>query len=275
MPEIIYGTAWKKTRTADLVARAIELGFRAIDTACQPKHYDEAAVGVGIARCLSATLTRPQLYLQTKFTSVSGQDPRRIPYDSGAPLAEQVVQSFAVSLRNLATSYLDCLVLHSPLATRQATLEVWRAMEGLADAGGARLLGISNCYDIDELRTLQRAARVKPTVVQNRFYAATGYDREIRAFCRAEGIAYQSFWTLSANPQLLAAAAITTLAARHRRTPAQILYRYLTQEGIVPLTGTTSDAHMREDLEIFTFELAPAERDGISALLSRPVLRPV
>lgn len=268
MPEIIYGTAWKKTRTAELVARAIALGFRAIDTACQPKHYDEAAVGAGIARCLSATLTRPQLYLQTKFTPVSGQDPGRIPYDAGAPLAEQVAQSFAVSLRNLQTSYLDCLVLHSPLATPRATREVWRALERLADAGGARLLGISNCYDIEDLKALHAAARVKPSVVQNRFYAETGYDREIRAFCRAQGMTYQSFWTLSANPQLLAATAITTLAARYRRTPAQILFRYLTQAGIVPLTGTTSDAHMREDLEIFTFELAPAEREGIAALLS-------
>lgn len=269
MPGIIYGTAWKKSRTADLVARAIELGFRGIDTACQPKHYDEAAVGAGVARCLSATLDRSQLYLQTKFTSLSGQDPARIPYDPNASLAGQVAQSLAVSLTNLQTTYLDCLILHSPLATSQETQDVWRALERVVDNGGTRLLGISNCYDLNTLEALHHAARVKPAVVQNRFYAATGYDREVRAFCRGEGIVYQSFWTLSANPQLLAHAAIMTLAANHRRTPAQILFRYLTQAGIVPLTGTTSDAHMREDLAIFTFELALAERDSIAALMSQ------
>src|SRR3984957_3142686 len=114
VPRILYGTAWKKADTARLVTLAIETGFRDIDTACQPKHYDEAGVGAGIAACLSPKLTRSDLYLQTKFTSVSGQDPARIPYDSKAPLAQQLAQSVAASLRNLQTDYLDGLVLHSP-----------------------------------------------------------------------------------------------------------------------------------------------------------------
>src|SRR5687767_3029990 len=110
MPRIIYGTAWKKERTAELVTKALQAGFRGIDTACQPKHYDEAGVGEGIAPCLNNGLTRADLYLQTKFTPVDGQDPKRIPYDPKATLAEQVAQSFQTSLRNLRTDYLDCLV---------------------------------------------------------------------------------------------------------------------------------------------------------------------
>ena len=131
-PGIIYGTAWKKADTARLVRTAIQRGFRGIDTACQPKHYDEAGVGAGVALCLNAALVRADLYLQTKFTPVSGQDPASIPYDPAAPLAQQVHQSFAASLRNLRTNYLDCLILHSPLAGPKQTQEVWRAMESLA-----------------------------------------------------------------------------------------------------------------------------------------------
>ena len=77
-PGIIYGTAWKKADTARLVRTAIQRGFRGIDTACQPKHYDEAGVGAGVALCLDAALVRADLYLQTKFTPVSGQDPASI-----------------------------------------------------------------------------------------------------------------------------------------------------------------------------------------------------
>jgi diketogulonate reductase-like aldo/keto reductase len=78
---------------------------------------------------------------------------------------------------------------------------------------------------------------------------------------------YQSFWTLSANPQLLAHNVMTALASAHNRTAPQILFRYLTQIRIVPLTGTKSESHMREDLAIFDFELTAAERQAIEGLL--------
>jgi len=266
MPGIIYGTAWKKADTARLVALAIQQGFRGIDTACQPKHYDEAGVGAGVAACLNAGLARGDLHLQTKFTSVSGQDPRRIPYDPRASLPAQVAQSCAASLRNLQTDYVDCLILHSPLATAEQTLAAWRAFESLVDAGTVRQLGISNCYDLAELRHLCQRARIKPAVVQNRFYAETGYDLAIRAFCAEMHIVYQSFWTLSANPHVLAHATLAALASNHKRTAAQILFRYLTQAGVVPLTGTKSETHMREDLAIFDFQLTEAERRAVDEI---------
>jgi diketogulonate reductase-like aldo/keto reductase len=263
-PRILYGTAWKKDETESLVRTAILQGFRGIDTACQPKHYHEAGVGAA----LRGALARTDLYLQTKFTPLSGQDPARIPYDPKAPLAEQVRQSLAVSLRNLGTDYLDCLVLHSPLPSTSQTLEVWRTMESMVESREVRQLGISNCYRLEELEALFDSARYKPAVVQNRFYADTGYDREIRAFCRQHGIIYQCFWTLTANPQALAHRTVRELATKHRRTPAQILFRYLTQNDIVPLTGTRSEIHMREDMAIFDFELTQLERKAMDALFS-------
>jgi diketogulonate reductase-like aldo/keto reductase len=267
LPGILYGTAWKKDATERLVAAAIRQGFRGIDTACQPKHYDEAGVGRGVAQGLSDGLAREELFLQTKFTPVDGHDPKRIPYDASAPLATQVAQSFETSQKNLKTSYVDSLVLHSPLASDAETLIAWRALEAIADRGGARGLGISNCYSLESLESLYHAARIKPAVVQNRFHKATGYDAAIRTFCRAHGIVYQSFWTLTANQHVLESAAVLKIATSHGRTPAQVLFRYLTQQDIVPLTGTTSVTHMREDLAIFAFTLTDAEQAAVTALL--------
>jgi diketogulonate reductase-like aldo/keto reductase len=263
IPGIIYGTAWKKTDTRRLVETAIQEGFRGIDTACQPKHYDEAGAGAGMVAC---GLARRELYVQTKFTSVSGQDPERIPYDPTASLPEQIAQSFAASLQNLQTDYLDCLILHSPMPTAERTMAAWQAFEALVDAGGVRQIGISNCYDLAELEHLWDQSRIKPAVVQNRFYAETGYDREIRAFCAKKQIVYQSFWTLTANPHVLAHPTLGALAAARQRTAPQILFRYLTQWGVAPLTGTRSETHMREDLSIFEFELNEAQRRAVDGI---------
>jgi diketogulonate reductase-like aldo/keto reductase len=267
MPGILYGTAWKKSDTARLVKLAIQKGFRGIDTACQPKHYDEAGVGAALAASLQAGLTRSEIYLQTKFTSVSGQDPARVPYDPNAPLQQQVAQSFAASLRNLQTNYLDGLLLHSPMPMAKQTEVVWQEFESLVDAGTVRQIGISNCYSLAQIEQLHRDSRIKPAVVQNRFYAETGYDREIRAFCREKQIAYQSFWTLSANPDVLAHPTLSALSRTHQRTAPQILFRYLSQAGVVPLTGTRSEIHMSQDLAIFEFELNGNERRAVDAIL--------
>jgi len=272
LPGIVYGTAWKKDATADCVERALRAGFRGIDTACQPKHYHEPGVGQGVAAFLGSPagrgVTRAALYLQTKFTPLSGQDPERVPYDPSAPPRAQVEASIAASLEHLRTHYLDCLVLHSPIADAQAMADVWRTMEDAVLSGTVRRLGISNCYDLESLRALHARSRVKPVVLQNRFYADTGYDRALRAFCAGHAITYQSFWTLSANAPVLGSRVVMALAARHSRSAAQVLFRYLSQEGVVPLTGTKSDTHMRDGLAIFAFALTDAERAAITALLA-------
>ena len=267
IPPIIYGTAWKKDSTAALVKQAISLGFRGIDTACQPKHYNETGVGDGVAACQELGIDRSELYLQSKFTPLNGQDPTQVPYDAKASLSEQVAQSFQTSLKNLQTTYLDCLVLHSPLANQQQMGEVWQAMEQIFHDGGAKQLGISNCYDPQQFELLYRNAKVKPAVIQNRFYAETQYDRTIRDFCRQQGIIYQSFWTLTANPRVLTHPTLKTLASKYQRSTAQVFFRYLNQIDIIPLTGTTSITHMKDDLAIIDFDLTANEYEAVGKLL--------
>ena len=267
IPRIIYGTAWKKEQTAVLVEHAIEQGFRAIDTACQSKHYNEAGVGQAVSICVNRGLDRADLYLQSKFTPLDGQDPMQLPYDPKANLSAQVAQSFQTSLRNLQTTYLDCLVLHSPLANKQQLHEVWQAMELIYDNGGVKQLEISNCYDSKQLQLLYSNATIKPAIIQNRFYARTGYDKSIRAFCKQQQIIYQSFWTLKGNPDVLAHDIFSKLAIKYQKSVAQLFFRYLTQIDIIPLTGTTSKTHMREDLSIFDFELTADDCEAIEQII--------
>lgn len=267
MPPIIYGTAWKKDHTADLVVKATLSGFRGIDTACQPKHYNEPQVGTALHRLKDHGIEREDLFLQTKFTPLSGQDLRQLPYDKNAPIEEQIAESFETSISNLQTEYVDSLILHSPMAPHTLLMRAWRAMEKIQKAGSAHQLGISNCYNTEVLKSLFADADVKPAVVQNRFYQETGYDIHLRDWCSQYGIIYQCFWTLTANPHILADKTLRTVSQKFEKTEAQIFFRYLNQSGIVPLTGTTSERHMREDLSIFDFELTIEDIKALDLLL--------
>lgn len=175
MPRLIYGTAWKGNRTADLVVQAIQLGFKGIDTACQPKHYNEAGVGEALCRLAEKGIQRESLFIQTKFTPSVGQDPLTIPYRKSAPFAEQVFQD--------------------------------------------------------------------------------------------KNIIYQSFWTLTANPHLLAHPLLRKIAQEFKKTEAQIFFRFLTQIGIVPLIGACSEIHMKQDLDIFNFNLNESMIQEIESLM--------
>ena len=193
--------------------------------------------------------------IQTKFTSVNGQDSTNLPYDPKAPIAVQVHASIASSLHNLRTSddpaqaestYFDSLILHSPLPTLAATLEAWRACESHVPAS-IKHLGISNA-PLPVLHALCDAARVKPAVVQNRFHRDTGYEGELRRFCRERGIVFQGFWTLTANPFLLKAGPVVALAKTATVEREVALYALVMGlRGVVVCNGTRT--HMQEDLE--------------------------
>jgi diketogulonate reductase-like aldo/keto reductase len=269
MPALLYGTAWKKERTAELVALALKTGFRGFDTAAQPRHYDEELVGSGLQYMHELGLTREELYLQTKFTPMSSQDPEQLPYDNKAPLQQQVRQSFAVSQDNLKTDYIDTLLLHSPLDTYEQTLQAWEALQDIQQQGGARHLGICNCYDLDLFKQLYTDASVKPTVVQNRFYKDTNYEQDMRAYCRQHGIIFESFWSLTANQHVVGSNTLKNIAVQYQRTSAQVFFRYLNQLDIVPLTGTSSEQHMQEDLAILDFILSEDDLELISLCLNQ------
>src|ERR1700730_914038 len=106
---------------------------------------------------------------------------------------------------------------------------------------------------------LVQAAEVPPRFVQNRCFAVTQWDREVREFCAGQNIIYQGFSLLTANPQLFREPDMINLAKRHQKTIAQVIFRFAQQVGMLPLTGTTDGSHMKEDLDSSTFRLAEDE----------------
>ena len=260
-PSFIYGTAWKENDTARLVGLALEAGFRAIDTANQRRHYFEAAVGDAIATAINDGLVhRDDLFLQTKFTYIDGQD-HRLPYDAHADATTQVQQSFASSLEHLHVDAIDSYVLHGPSLRHglgEVDKEVWRAMESLHHSGKTRHLGISNVA-LDQLEELLDFASVKPKFVQNRCYAQLAWDRNVREFCRKHDITYQGFSLLTANVRALQRREFWLVVDRVEKTPAQVVFRFAIQAGMLPLTGTSDPDHMRQDLDFNDFELTEDE----------------
>jgi len=267
IPTFMYGTAWKKEATTSLVVQAVEAGFTAIDTANQLIHYNEGRVGEALLALAKQGMTREKLFLQTKFTPVNGQD-HRTPYDVEASITTQVQQSFESSLAHLHTSYLDSYVLHGPYARRGLSSEdweVWAAIEALYEAGGTKMIGISN-VTADQLTLLCERAKHKPMVVQNRCYAALGWDKAVRDICRTHQIIYQGFSLLTANREVFVEPDVRAMAAKHGTGLAQIVFRFAMQVGMLPLTGTTNQQHMKEDLRSNQFDLTPDELQRIETI---------
>ena len=268
VPDFLYGTAWKEDRTPALTELALHTGFRGIDTANQRRHYWEAGVGQGLAAAYRAgVVVRDDLFLQTKFTYQRGLD-HRLPYDPQARLSAQVAQSLAGSLEHLGTDYVDNYVLHGPSSGYRWTgddAEVWEAMIRERDAGRTRLLGVSN-VDLQHLEEMAVAHTELPAFVQNRCFARTGWDREVRLFCLKRNIRYQGFSLLTANVEVLQHPVLQSLAARANATPAQVVFSFARAVGMLPLTGTSSAEHMKQDLVSREVTLSPEAVQAIEYL---------
>ncbi len=194
-------------------------------------------------------VTRAEVFLQTKFTYQRGQD-HRLPYDPQAPIGAQVAQSLASSLDHLGTDYVDSYVLHgpsSPYEWAEADSEVWNAMRKERDAGRIHLIGVSN-VSLGHLEQMKAIGLELPAFVQNRCFARLGWDRDIRSFCGAHEITYQGFSLLTANQEVVNYAPLVDVARRLSVTLPQLIFAFARALGIVPLTGTSSENHMKEDL---------------------------
>ncbi|KAK4174068.1 putative NAD(P)H-dependent D-xylose reductase [Triangularia setosa] len=261
MPALIYGTAWKKDRTADLVYEAIKSGFRGIDTAAMRRHYDEALVGEGVRRAISeGIVSRKDLWIQTKFTPY---DPSP-QYSTSSPIPDQLSASITSSLINLSTPdddhcppYLDALILHSPFQTLGENTAAWSALSQFVP-DKIHHLGISNCppsfLPIFSSFLSGNPSLPKVSIIQNRLRAGEyNWDISTRKFCHQHGIKYQGFWTLTGNVDVW----------RHEKVVREVKeeiglggleeawYALLMEgEGVTVLDGTTKREHMEGDLGV-------------------------
>lgn len=269
VPRFIYGTAWKEEATAELTLKALNNGFTAIDTANQRKHYNEEGVGEALQTFYQTSgKSRDDLFLQTKFTYAEGQD-QRLPFDSEADTKAQVEQSFYSSLEHLQTDYLDAYLLHGPSQFRGLSdrdLDVWETMENLYRSGHIKLLGISN-VNHDQLEYLSHCAAIKPMLVQNRCFARTGWDANIRALCQRHGIHYQGFSLLTANTPVFHEPQFQAIMARTGITAPQVIFQAALKMGMIVLTGTHDAEHMQQDLHCLQASLTDDEVKLIEQLM--------
>ena len=128
------------------------------------------------------------------------------------------------------------------------------------------MIGISN-VQADQLQELCEKASVKPMVVQNRCYARMGWDKEVREICKSQGIVYQGFSLLTANQDVLRDPLLWDIAKRIGANPLQLIFRFALQIGMLPITGTTNEEHMKDDLEVLTkFELSTEDVQKIESI---------
>ena len=125
------------------------------------------------------------------------------------------------------------------------------------------MIGISN-VNLQQLELLVVGAAIKPMFVQNRCYAAKGWDVGVRQFCQKHNIYYQGFSLLTANPNIVQSPVVARIAAKYKLEAEQIIFRFCHQIGIIPLTGTSSAEHMAADLSIFHFQLSDEEVELMS-----------
>jgi diketogulonate reductase-like aldo/keto reductase len=268
LPDFIYGTAWKEEDTRALTEQAIDAGFRAIDTANQPRHYNEEGVGEAISAAMSEDLVgRDELFLQTKFTYPEGQGDK-LPYNPDLPTDEQVRASFQSSLDHLGVNEIETYLLHGP-KTRDGLVEAdriaWQQMEELRSEGRVQHLGVSNVTP-KQLNEFVDLADQPIRFCQNRCFARATWDRHVRDICKENDITYQGFSLLTANGTALNAPDVREIAERRDKTVPQMIFRFAMDVGMIPLTGTTSREHLKQDLQCLDFELTDSEVDTIEKI---------
>ncbi len=138
-------------------------------------------------------------------------------------------------------------------------------MEAFYQAGKTKMIGISN-VSAAQLAQLCEQAQVRPMMVQNRCFAVQAWDKQVREICQAHGIIYQGFSLLTANREVFASPEIHAIARRVGAGPAQVIFRFAMQIGMLPLTGTTSAQHMKEDLAVEKFSLTADEVELIETI---------
>ena len=229
------------TRTA--VLAALEAGYRLIDTAAI--YRNEASVGAALR---DSGVAREAIFLTTKlWNSDHGYD---------AALA-----AFDASLARLGLDYVDLYLIHFPVESLRG--DSWRALERIYADGRARAIGVSN-YTIRHLRELLDDCEVVPAVNQVEFSPYL-YQRELLTFCRDHGIQLEAYSSLTRGEKL-ADPPLIAVAARHGKTPAQVLLRWTLQHRIIVIPKSVRRGRIAENAALFDFELSPTEMVTLDAL---------
>ena len=231
--------------TKKVVEQALEVGYRHIDTAAA--YRNEKGVGRAVE---NSGIPREDIFVTTKLWNSSQG------FDSA-------LETFGKSLGRLGMGYVDLYLIHWPVPSQDRFVETWRAFERIHGEGRARTIGVSN-FRIDDLRRLEAETEMRPTVNQVELHPQM-QQRELRAWHEQHGIVTEA-WSPLAQGAVLDDDTITGIARAHGKTAAQTILRWHLQLGNVVIPKSVTPERIRENFDLFDFDLSKQEMDMIGAL---------
>jgi 2,5-diketo-D-gluconate reductase A len=231
--------------TQRVVEEALAAGYRHIDTAAA--YRNEKGVGAGIA---ASGIPREEVFVTTKLWN------EQQGFDS-------TLATFEKSLGRLEMEYVDLYLIHWPAPGQDRFVETWKAFERIREQGGARTIGVSN-FRIEDLERLERETDTVPTVNQVELHPRF-HQTELRAWHDQHRIATEA-WSPLGQGRLLGEQPIVEIAERHGKTPAQAILRWHLQLGNVVIPKSVTPERIRENLEIFDFELDEGEMASVGTI---------
>lgn len=231
--------------TQRVVEEALDAGYRHVDTAAA--YRNERGVGAAIA---ASGIPREEVFVTTKLWN------SRQGYDSA-------VETFGKSLGRLGFEYVDLYLIHWPVPTEDRFVETWRAFERIHEEGRARTIGVSN-FRIEDLERLERETWTRPTVNQVELHPLF-QQADLRPWLAERGIATEA-WSPLAQGAVLSDETIASIAASHGKAPAQAILRWHIQLGNIVIPKSATPERIRENLDVFDFELSEEEMAAIGRL---------
>ncbi|MGW3321069.1 aldo/keto reductase [Streptomyces virginiae] len=250
MPQLGYGVWQVPDAEAErAVGTALEAGYRSVDTAAI--YGNEAGTGKAVA---ASGLAREELFVTTKLWNGPKQKWGR----------DQVLRAFDDSLAKLRLDHVDLYLIHWPRPMRDDFVAIWKTFEEIAASGRAKAVGVSNFRPAD-LARIAAESELVPAVNQVELHPLFP-QAELRAVHAERGIATEAWSPLGQGKELLTLPAVTAIAAAHGRSAAQVVLRWHLQHGNIVIPKSVTPARIRENLDVFGFELSAAEMAALDAL---------
>ncbi len=231
--------------TAATVCVAFDAGYRSIDTAAA--YGNEEGVGKAVAE---SGLSREEIFVTTKVWN----------NDHGR---QSALRAFDASLGRLGLEYVDLYLIHWPVPSQDLYVETWQALEELHAGGRARAIGVCN-FEVAHLERLLDETEVVPAVNQIELHPRLPQP-ELREFHADHGILTEA-WSPLAQGELLGDPVVAEIAEAHGRTPAQVILRWHVEVGNIAIPKSVTPERIRQNIEVFDFELSAGETDQLAQL---------